>query len=82
MKARFDDVLGWIGAEFGCARRNALGTLQAWSRKAGLRALSALGLSRDDCLLAADAALASSSMKANPVALTATRSSASMDAAF
>lgn len=70
--ARLDQVAGWIGAAFGepgadMARATAL--LGDWSRGCGLPGLSALGIDTAACDAAAEAAAASSSMKANPAVL-------------
>lgn len=71
---RLDQVAGWIGAEFGLAAPSldtAARALADWSRAAGLPALTAMGVDAEAQAAAADAAATSSSMKANPAALSA-----------
>lgn len=82
MRARFDVVLGWLADAMQTEAETALDAFVAWSASSGLRPLSALGLTKEDCALAADAALQSSSMKANPVALDRRALLAIMDQAF
>jgi alcohol dehydrogenase class IV len=65
--SRIDRVLGWISDAF--ASTTPLDTLILWSRANGLPTLADMGLTPQDKALAAEAALTSSSMKANPVAL-------------
>lgn len=70
--ARLDQVGQWIGAAFGqpTASVDQAATLLAdWSRQSGLPGLSAQGITPADQEAAATAAATSSSMKANPVAL-------------
>ncbi len=69
LNARLDQVRGWIAAAFGGATDDAFATLAAWSDKQGLSGLDALGITGDMRAGAAEAAAASSSMKANPVTL-------------
>lgn len=64
---RIDQVLGWIAEAFDS--HDPLVALTSWSRAHGLPTLAEMGLTPEDCSLAAEAALGSSSMKANPVAL-------------
>lgn len=74
LAARLDQVGGWIGAAFGqpaASVPEAAGLLADWSRAAGLPGLSAQGIDAAAQAAAADAAASSSSMKANPVPLTA-----------
>lgn len=71
---RLDRVAGWINAEFGAQgddMRGATERLAAWSRDAGLATLTELGVDGNAIELAARAAATSSSMKANPAALSA-----------
>lgn len=64
---RLDQVLAWISAAFDSA--DPLQALQSWSRAHGLPDLATLGLTDQDRDLAAEAALTSSSMQANPARL-------------
>ncbi|PRY26113.1 alcohol dehydrogenase class IV [Aliiruegeria haliotis] len=68
--ARFWDVRRWIAEALGGGTEEAFDRLADWSGQNGLPDLGALGISADDRLKAAEAAAASSSMKANPVELT------------
>jgi alcohol dehydrogenase class IV len=68
-KARFAEVEALLSASFGPGQGSA--ALHAWSRKAGLPRLDALGLQRGDHKAVAETALSASSMRANPVALSA-----------
>jgi alcohol dehydrogenase class IV len=65
--ARFAEVEAMLSAAFGPGPGSA--ALQGWSRTAGLPGLDALGLKTDDHQAVAEAAIAASSMRANPVAL-------------
>jgi alcohol dehydrogenase class IV len=65
--ARIDRVLHWIGQAFDTT--DPLPALATWSRSHGLPTLAQMGLTPQDCAFAAEAALTSSSMKANPVPL-------------
>lgn len=70
--ARLDQVGGWIGAAFGrpaAGLEEAAARLSNWSRAAGLPGLERLGIDARAQALAAEAAAASSSMKANPAPL-------------
>ncbi|WP_306753732.1 iron-containing alcohol dehydrogenase [Paracoccus actinidiae] len=70
---RLDQVARWIGAGFDtpfASMPEATRALADWSHRAGLPALSALGIGPEAQTAAAEAAATSSSMKANPVALT------------
>ncbi|MDB6177572.1 iron-containing alcohol dehydrogenase [Paracoccus sp. Z330] len=72
--ARLDQVALWINAAFGDHDQDmerAASRLETWSREAGLARLSELGVSRAAMETAAVSAAASSSMKANPAALSA-----------
>lgn len=66
---RFDAVAGWIGAAFGTPV--GIDALERWMHEAGLPRLSAQGLDPRDHAAVAEAAAASSSMKANPAPLSA-----------
>ncbi len=81
--ARLDRVAGWIAAAFGTApgMEAAVAGLSAWARAAGLRPLADLGVTADHRAAAALAAAGSSSMKANPVALSVADLDAVMAAA-
>lgn len=72
--ARLDQVAHWIGAAFGqrhASMPEATRILADWSHRAGLPALSALGIGPEAQSAAAEAAATSSSMKANPARLSA-----------
>lgn len=62
---RFDEVQDWIDGSL--TERRC--TLADWSAQHGLPGLAAMGVSSESFAAIADAAAASSSMKANPVAL-------------
>lgn len=62
---RFDEVQDWIDGSL--TERRC--TLDQWSAQHGLPGLAAMGVSSESFAAIADAAAASSSMKANPVAL-------------
>lgn len=66
-RERIDEVLRWIGKAFGAA--DGLGALANWMHGAGLPRLSAQGLEPRDHPAVAEAARASSSMRANPASL-------------
>ncbi len=66
-KTRTTQVLRWIAQAFKTS--DPLPTLAAWSRMHGLPTLVQMGLTPHDCNLAAEAALTSSSMQANPAQL-------------
>lgn len=70
-RARMDEVRGWIAGTLGGAPADAFENLADWSRGAGLPGLEALGIDAAHRDAAAEAASASSSMKANPVPLSA-----------
>lgn len=67
--ARMAEVSGWLASAFG--RPDGVSALEAWMHAEGLPRLSALGLSPKDRAVVAEAALASSSMRANPARLSA-----------
>lgn len=84
LAARMDEVAGWIGAAFGepgADMDRAAGLLAGWSRSCGLPGLSALGIDAQARAQAAEAAAASSSMKANPAVLDPEALRALMEAA-
>jgi alcohol dehydrogenase class IV len=68
--ARIDEVCAMIAAAFGGQAADAPQTIAAWARKAGLIGLTEQGLAPHVHDEVASAALGSSSMKANPIALT------------
>jgi alcohol dehydrogenase class IV len=70
LQVRIAEVQGWIAQAFGGAAEDAVETLHHWSRKAGLPGLDAQGITDAARAKAARDAVSSSSMKANPVALT------------
>lgn len=78
---RVEEVLGWIGSAFGTTSGKALSALANWSRANGLQTLSGMGFIAADRQAAAEAAVTSSSMKANPVPLDPTTLVAILDAA-
>lgn len=81
---RLDEVAGWIGAAFdapGATVEQAADLLAAWSAQAGLPGLAAQGIDATARRRAADMAASSSSMKANPAALTPDALVALMDEA-
>ncbi|MDA7427235.1 iron-containing alcohol dehydrogenase [Primorskyibacter aestuariivivens] len=68
-QARIAEIRHWIAEALGGAKDEAFSRLAAWSRENGLSGLDALGISPEQRSTAAEAAAASSSMKANPVPL-------------
>lgn len=70
LTARMAEVQGWIAQALGGPPDAAFDTLHGWSRDAGLPGLDAQGINEDARAQAAASAATSSSMKANPVALT------------
>jgi alcohol dehydrogenase class IV len=72
--ARLDQVGRWIGQTFGLADislQNAAQHLATWAKDQGLPTLTDMGIDRAAQSAAAEAASASSSMKANPAPLSA-----------
>lgn len=67
--ARLAEVRTHLAASFDTTEEQAVATLAAWMRQAGLPRLAELGLSAADHLRVAEASLSSSSMKGNPVPL-------------
>ena len=66
---RLDQIANWIIPIFGGMKANAFDTLAAWIADQGITGLASLGLKVADIRAVATASQASSSMKANPVAL-------------
>lgn len=69
-RGRLDQVCMELADQLGCLASDAPHALQAWARAAGLPDLASLGVRAEDHARIAQAALGSSSMKGNPVALT------------
>lgn len=69
-QTRITEVRQWIAASLNCDSEIAFEKLEQWSKSNGLLGLDALGVSEEDRHQAAQDAATSSSMKANPVALT------------
>jgi len=73
VKQKFDEIASWIAVAFGqngnTDLEDAANCLADWSGKCGLPRLGQLGVTHADRTMAAEAASRSSSMKANPVAL-------------
>ncbi len=69
LAARIAEVQGWIAQALSGAPDDAFDTLHDWSREAGLPGLDAQGITDAARAKAAKDAVSSSSMKANPVAL-------------
>ena len=68
-RGRLDRVCFELADPLGCRAEDAPDELQAWARASGLPDLAALGVRAEDHTRIAQAALESSSMKGNPVAL-------------
>ena len=66
---RLDQIANWIIPIFGGMKADAFDTLAAWIANQGITGLASLGLKVADIRAIATASQASSSMKANPVAL-------------
>ena len=66
---RLDQIANWIAPIFGGMKADAFDTLAAWIANQGITGLASLGLKVADIRAVATASQASSSMKANPVAL-------------
>ena len=66
---RLDQIANWIIPIFGGMKADAFDTLAAWIADQGITGLASLGLKEADIRAVATASQASSSMKANPVAL-------------
>ncbi|SNY92682.1 Alcohol dehydrogenase, class IV [Cohaesibacter sp. ES.047] len=69
--ARFSEVRGWLAAALSCSSEDVYMCLQRWSAAHGLPSLSELGLQEEDIPAIAEASQASSSMKGNPLPLSA-----------
>ena len=66
---RLDQIANWIIPIFGGMKADAFDTLADWIADQGITGLASLGLKEVDIRAVATASQASSSMKANPVAL-------------
>ena len=66
---RLDQIANWIIPIFGGMKADAFDTLAAWIADQGITGLASLGLKEVDIRAVATASQASSSMKANPMAL-------------
>ena len=66
---RLDQIANWIIPILGGLKADAFDTLAAWIADQGITGLASLGLKEADIRAVATASQASSSMKANPVAL-------------
>ena len=66
---RLDQIANWIIPILGGLKADAFDTLAAWIADQGITGLASLGLKEADIRAVAAASQASSSMKANPVAL-------------
>ena len=66
---RLEQIADWIADIFGGLKADAFDTLATWIADQGITGLASLGLKRVDIRAVAIASQASSSMKANPVAL-------------
>lgn len=71
LETRLQEVRNWIASALGCDADDAFGALSNWSSAQGLPRLDAMGVSHSDLPAIAAAAAGSSSMRANPVELTA-----------
>ncbi|SMX44671.1 iron-containing alcohol dehydrogenase [Actibacterium lipolyticum] len=79
---RLAEVTAWIGAAFDADMADAVAVLADWSAQAGLPSLGQMGVQRADLRAIAEASGASSSMKGNPVALSAEELTVILQAAF
>lgn len=79
---RLNDIRRWIADVLDCESSDAFAALARWQAAAGLPGLAAQGVSYADLRPVAEAAAASSSMKANPVPLSADDLCRIMDAAW
>lgn len=68
---RLDEAMGRLAPALGCAGPDVPAALAAWTRRTGLPGLAAQGLDPADHAGVAEAGLGASSMKGNPVAVTA-----------
>ena len=69
LATRLAEIRGWIAQAFDCPPSDATQALADWSAQSGLPGLSEMGVQSADFATLAEAALAASSMKANPVDL-------------
>lgn len=69
LATRLGEIRGWIAQALECAPNDATQALADWSARLGLPGLSEMGVQSADFATLAEAALASSSMKGNPVDL-------------
>jgi hypothetical protein len=69
VRARLDEVCMILATGLECSAAEAPRALRIWAKGAGLQGLAALGLRPDMHVGVAEASLAASSMKGNPVAL-------------
>ncbi|SOB78151.1 Alcohol dehydrogenase, class IV [Marinobacter sp. LV10R510-11A] len=70
-KARIDHVIGWIAEVFETSADLALPRFREWIIQSGLPGLASIGVTDEHMSAASQAAVSSSSMKANPVVLPA-----------
>lgn len=80
-QARLDEIEGWLASALERPKDRAFEALAAWSRENGLPTIAGLGVSPGDYPRLAEMARASSSMKASPVAFTASELEAMLRAA-
>ncbi|NHQ75199.1 iron-containing alcohol dehydrogenase [Roseovarius gahaiensis] len=69
LATRLAEIRGWIAQAFECAPDEATQALADWSARSGLPGLAEMGVHSGDYATLAEAALAASSMKGNPVEL-------------
>lgn len=69
LATRLAEIRGWIAQAFECAPNDATKELADWSARSGLPGLAEMGVHSGDYATLAEAALAASSMKGNPVEL-------------
>jgi alcohol dehydrogenase class IV len=67
--ARIDRVIGWIADAFETSTDQALQHFRQWIIQSGLPGLASIGVTEEHIVSASQAAVSSSSMKANPVVL-------------
>lgn len=79
---RIDQVIGWIAEVFETQPDSALANFRQWIIDNGLSGLASLGVTEAQVVETAQAAASSSSMKANPVALSAQTVEAVMRESF
>ncbi|OZB15429.1 MAG: alcohol dehydrogenase, partial [Marinobacter sp. 34-60-7] len=71
LTARIEQVIAWIAEVFDTHPDTALADFRRWIVESGLPGLSSLGVTEAHIVATAKSAASSSSMKANPVALSA-----------